>query len=183
MFLADSIDAYVSDYRSVSFALESFAKFRDIFNACLDAFISCTNQYLVAAIIGEIGNNTFDHNYVYQSGKPKGVYFLHDEKVNVAVLADYGSGIRTTLSRIKHGIASDKDALQIAFTQMISGRAPEQRGNGLKFVCKTICERSWNLYFHLGAAFAAIQNGKITFCESNCTVSGCLAIVHWEACI
>ena len=183
MFFADSIDVYISDYLSVSFALESFAKFRDIFNARLDAFVSRTKQYLAAAIIGEIGNNTFDHNYVYQSGKPKGVYFLYDEKTSVAVLADYGSGIRTTLSKIKHDIESDKDALQIAFTQMISGRAPEQRGNGLKFVCKAICERNWALYFHSGAAFAAIQNGKITFCESNCTVSGCLAIVHWEACI
>ena len=35
---------------------------RDIFQARLDTYIIKSNKYLESAIIGEIGNNTFDHN-------------------------------------------------------------------------------------------------------------------------
>lgn len=39
-----------------------FSKTRDVFQARLDTYISRTNKYLESAVIGEIGNNTYDHN-------------------------------------------------------------------------------------------------------------------------
>ena len=39
-----------------------FCTMRDIFQARLDSYVARTSNYLASAIIGEIGNNTFDHN-------------------------------------------------------------------------------------------------------------------------
>ena len=39
-----------------------FSKTRDVFQARLYIYISRTNKYLESAVIGEIGNNTYDHN-------------------------------------------------------------------------------------------------------------------------
>ena len=52
-----------------------FCTSRDIFQARLDAYIARTQQYLLSAVIGEIGNNTFDHNWDYADGHARGVYF------------------------------------------------------------------------------------------------------------
>ncbi len=42
-----------------------FSRTRDVFQARLDTYVSRTNRFLEAAVIGEIGNNTFDHNLDY----------------------------------------------------------------------------------------------------------------------
>ena len=42
--------------------LDYFCVSRDIFQARLDSFVIRDNKYLESAVIGEIGNNTFDHN-------------------------------------------------------------------------------------------------------------------------
>lgn len=49
-----------------------------------------------------------------------------------------GSGLRETLSRAIPGLKSSREALDVAFFQIVSGRAPEHRGNGLKFVRRTV---------------------------------------------
>ena len=41
---------------------ENFSHTRDTFNARLQVYISETENWLASAVIGEIGNNTFDHN-------------------------------------------------------------------------------------------------------------------------
>jgi hypothetical protein len=53
---------------------ECFSKNRDVFSARIQSYILETNKYLEAAIIGEIGNNTFDHNFIFQQNFPWGVY-------------------------------------------------------------------------------------------------------------
>lgn len=174
------VEKYKSAYLSKSLNENCFAKFRDEFNARLDVFISTSNLFLVSALLGEIGNNSFDHNYIFQKDCPRGVFFLHDEKEMYSVLADYGNGIRATLSKVRPSISSDMEALNLAFTQMISGRAPEQRGNGLKFVLKTVVENKWSLYYQSGCAKLKIINGKIDFSEDNEKILGCFAILKWS---
>ena len=105
---------------------------RDVFQAKLDNLYQETKNSLLVAIAGEIGNNSFDHN-LGSWRDIAGVYFRNFEK-KLLVVADRGQGVRKTLSRIIPDIGSDKEAVEIAFTKVISGRSPEQRGNGLKGV-------------------------------------------------
>ena len=71
------------------------------------------------------------------------------------------------------------EALKAAFTEEISGRAPEQRGNGLKFVAENMIKNKWSLYFQSGNACCVIENGDISFMESKISVIGCLAILSF----
>lgn len=153
-----------------------FCNTRDIFQARLDSFITKTNEYLLSAIIGEIGNNTFDHNWDYQIGQSRGVYFNLD-KINQIILADFGRGLQKSLESVTN-CKTDLEAIKIAFTKNISGRAPEQRGNGLKFVSETIKQKYWKLYFQSGIACCIIENQTINFFESDFSFIGCLAIIE-----
>src|SRR5262249_41776164 len=55
-------------------------------------------------------------------------------------IADRGQGIFHSLTKVHPIIKTEQAALKAAFEAIISGRAPEQRGNGLKFVRKTISD-------------------------------------------
>jgi hypothetical protein len=159
---------------------DHFSITRDVFTARLESFIAGTKKYLEAAIIGEIGNNTFDHNFIYRNMKQKGVYcnFCFYEKY--IILSDYGRGIKKSLSQVLPNIQTDFEAIEIAFTKNISGRSPEQRGNGLKFVSKTIQENNWNLFFQSGKGNCFIDRNGIKYTESNILISGCLAIINFD---
>ena len=50
------------------------------------------------------------------------------------VLADRGLGILETLKQVRPTLKTHIEAVNVAFTEILSGRAPEKRGNGLKFV-------------------------------------------------
>ena len=152
-----------------------FCSTRDIFQARLDSFIARTQQYLISAIIGEIGSNTFDHNWDYEKGYPRGVYFNSDD-INCLILADYGRGIKKSLAAVRN-CESDLEALKVAFTEQISGRAPEQRGNGLKFVLESVTSKKWYLYFQSGNACCIIENGVANFSLVDTSYTGCLAIL------
>ena len=154
-----------------------FCKYRDVFQARLDSFVLKTNKYLESAVIGEIGNNTFDHNLDFSAGKARGTYFNPDFD-GCIVLADYGQGIRKSLSKIK-SFNDDFTALKTAFTERISGRAPEQRGNGLKFVLESFTEKNWELYFQSGIAVCEIKNGNVSFYETDFSIIGCLAVMKF----
>jgi hypothetical protein len=158
---------------------DHFSATRDIFTARLETFIIDTNKYLEAAIIGEIGNNTFDHNFMFKNIDQKGVYcnFYFQEKH--AVLSDYGRGIKESLTQVMPNIKNDLEALEIAFTKKISGRSPEQRGNGLKFVSETIQNNNWDLYFQSGSAYCRINKDAVKYTNSNTFIAGCLAIINF----
>ncbi len=69
------------------------------------------------------------------------------------VLADRGNGLRATLQRVKPMIRTDAQALYTAFHEVISGRAPEERGNGLKFVRNKVVRKfSFPFSFQSGEA-------------------------------
>jgi len=162
---------------------EYFSKTRDIFTARLQSYIIETKKYLEAAIIGEIGNNTFDHNFVFEKDFPGGVYCNLSYKQEYLVLADYGMGVRRSLLSVLPAIASDLTAVEIAFTKRISGRSPEQRGNGLKFVSETIQQNNWHLYFQSGNGSCLIDGQHIKFVEKTLTIAGCLAILSFNGAI
>ena len=94
---------------------------------------------LIVAMAGEIGNNSFDHNLGNWPDIP-GTFFGYDIHKRNIVLADRGLGILATLKRVKPELITDGEALRVAFTEVISGRSPESRGNGLKFVRKIVSE-------------------------------------------
>ena len=48
---------------------ENWASYKDIFEARLQAFNLQTEEWLLGAVIGEIGFNTFDHNFSFSSYK------------------------------------------------------------------------------------------------------------------
>ena len=119
---------------------------RDVFQGRLNKFKdlkkSLQSDNLLALIIstaGEIGNNSFDHNMGQWSGVP-GCWFNFQisGKFLWIVIADRGQGIFKSLSKVDASIKNDDEALKIAFEKQISGRSPERRGNGLKYVLNNI---------------------------------------------
>ncbi|MFH1354220.1 MAG: MerR family DNA-binding transcriptional regulator [bacterium] len=88
---------------------------------------------LLIQIAGEIGDNSFAHNIGNWPDVP-GIFFTYNVDKRIIVLADRGRGILKTLRYVRPSLDSDIDALRVAFTEIVSGRSPEERGNGLKVV-------------------------------------------------
>lgn len=165
---------------------EVYCPTRDVFQARLDRLLSdCLRQldnanlvYLLVSVVGEIGNNSFDHN-LGNWRDAMGVYFAVDLSVREIILADRGQGIFSTIKKVRPEVDNDREALRIAFTEIISGRAPEQRGNGLKFVRKIIKDQNWQLDFYSGGAFCRISNDKVDFANQNKNTIGTVALIKF----
>ncbi|MDO8625868.1 MAG: winged helix-turn-helix transcriptional regulator [Candidatus Magasanikbacteria bacterium] len=159
---------------------------RDVFQARCDRLAGVIKKilnnenigFLMAAVVGEIGNNSFDHNIGQWLGLPGLIYIL-DEVNKIIIMADRGQGVLATLKRVRPALADHMQALQVAFTEKISGRAPEQRGNGLKFVKKVIIENNWRLTYYSGNAVAEINSGGLSIFESPTTIPGTLAVINF----
>jgi hypothetical protein len=91
-------------------------------------------------------------------------------------LADRGQGVLATLEKVKPELSDDQEALKTAFLERISGRAPENRGNGLKFVKENVEEMKMHLLFYSGNAQAEL-NAKMIVQETSEKFEGCLAIL------
>lgn len=137
---------------------------------------------LVTSIVGEIGNNSFDHN-VGSWSDIRGILFAYNLNKRQIVLADRGQGIFTTLKRVRPELTTDKDALALAFTEKVSGRAPESRGNGLKYVKRVITQEtntiSIKLFFQTGSAELDLEKGdeSLNIIQSKKPFRGCLALI------
>lgn len=133
---------------------------------------------LIVAVAGEIGNNSFDHNLGNWPDIP-GIFFGYDINKKVIVLADRGLGILATLKRVKSDLNTDVEALKVAFTEIISGRAPESRGNGLKFVRKVVSENPIGLLLRTGNAELILEKDDDTLDirETKESFHGCLALI------
>lgn len=133
---------------------------------------------LVVAIAGEIGNNSYNHNIGNWPDMP-GIFFGYNIQKKQVVLADRGQGIYTTLKRVLPKLKNDQEALQAAFTQYISGRAPEERGNGLKFVKDIVSKNPLHLIFFTGNTKLELQQHDLDIHTktSNQVFHGCLAII------
>jgi len=135
---------------------------------------------LISAITGEIGNNSFDHNLGNWPDTP-GIFFAYDVDKGKVVLADRGRGILATLKRVKPELDNHREALKVAFTEVISGRAPEYRGNGLKFVRDVVIARAISLFFQTGDAQIEIkeQDSDLNVKKSGIFLRGCLALIRF----
>ena len=107
---------------------------------------------MVIAIAGEIGNNSFDHNLGQWKDLPGCWFEIERTRRRLWVLiADRGQGIYHSLVRVYPRIPTEQIAVEKAFHETISGRAPEQRGNGLKFVKKVVTEAGAGLACRSGS--------------------------------
>ena len=69
MIPANEIENFInklSDIKSGKYS-EYISKTRDIFDTRLYSFTNKTQNWLFGAVIGEIGANTFDHNFTFQA--------------------------------------------------------------------------------------------------------------------
>lgn len=135
---------------------------------------------LITAVVGEVGNNSFDHNF---GNWPDvmGIFFAHDEVRRCVILADRGLGIRKTLSRVRPDLKDDIMALRVAFTEHISGRSPERRGNGLKFVKNIATDNPIGVFLQSGKAVAEIskQEGSLKVRTTDSNTQGTLAKITY----
>jgi hypothetical protein len=116
---------------------------------------------LLTLVVGEIGDNSFVHNIGNWPDVP-GVFFAYDLDKRLIVLADRGRGVRATLLYVRPHLTNDVDALTTAFTEIVSGRDPEKRGNGLKVVRSVAESKLIGLLFRSGLGTMSIPK-KIGF--------------------
>ncbi len=118
---------------------------RDLFIARLGHFRQLNlpeeDLPLVISACGEVGNNSFDHNMGHWKDIPGCWFEIQSTRNRLWVLiADRGQGIYQSLSRVIPKFSDEESAVKKAFEEQLSGRAPEKRGNGLKFVKKIITD-------------------------------------------
>jgi len=135
---------------------------------------------LITAIVGEIGNNSFDHNLGRWPDVP-GIFFAYDLNGEKIVLADRGQGVLETLKKVRPELLGHQKALDVAFNEVVSGRAPEYRGNGLKFVRNVVADNDIILIFQTGDGELKIDKSKtnLNIKKSNTYIQGCLALIKF----
>ena len=123
---------------------------------------------LLTALAGELTANCFDHNL----GKWRdisGCWFSFsslEDQLHITI-ADRGQGILNSLKQADSSLASPHDALVVALTKQISGRQPENRGRGLKFIINALNEHFTGAKFILRSddaqvvATAPIETSRI----------------------
>ncbi len=165
-----------------------YCKTRDIFQARLEHMQTILGRIipielveLLTAVAGEIGNNSFDHN-LGNWPDVLGIFFAYDSTRRQIILADRGQGVLTTLRRTRSLLTTDAEALNVAFTEIVSGRAPEARGNGLKFVRSVMMNNPFTLQFQSGDAVLQLKqhDTKLTIHQSDTTIRGCFALIGFE---
>ena len=136
---------------------------------------------LITAIVGEIGNNSYDHN-LGNWPDIRGIFFAYDINKKQIVLADRGQGLLKTLRKVKPSLNNDGEALEVAFTEIISSRRPEARGNGLKFVRQVVSDNnSFSVEFYSGNAKLFIKQGSenLNIKDSDINYSGCVSLIKF----
>lgn len=135
---------------------------------------------LIVLIAGEIGDNSFAHNLGKWPDVP-GIFFGYDPVKRVIVLADRGLGVLETLRRVRPALSSHVAAVEMAFTEFVSGRAPEKRGNGLKLVREVVVTQPINLFFASGDAEVRMQGShkKFQVTRGTSMIRGCLVKVEF----
>ncbi len=178
-------NGFLWNKKNISLPSDVYCGTRDVFQARLDRLLKDllnrfneTLSYLLVAVAGEIGNNSFDHNLGSWHDIP-GIYFAVDFVSREILIADRGQGILPTIKKVRPKITTDREAVFIAFTEKISGRAPEQRGNGLKFVKKIIEEQNWQLDFYSGKSLLRLQNGVFDFKNLKNRLIGTVALIKF----
>jgi len=135
---------------------------------------------LITLITGEIGDNSFAHNL----GKwpdTAGIFFGYNLEKCIIVLADRGLGILETLRQVRPELPNHVKAVEVAFTEFISSRAPEKRGNGLKLVREVVTDHPFGLFYTSGDAEVRMKGTNKIFrvTRGERIVRGCLAKIEF----
>lgn len=155
-----------------------YCQFRDSFNARLDRFLKMfrnfgmneEDSYRATSIVGELGNNVFDHN----SGNwPTGISgcFLTAQSYPVEgsiefAIGDVGVGFLGSLKRAFPELTEDIDAIHKGLAGY-TGRIGEDRGNGLRLVQDwTINAFAGSLCIHSGKGMVTIDEKGTKNCEA-----------------
>jgi len=179
---------WAGDVHAIEPKKDMYCPTRDVFQARLEHFqselgniASLNTVSLITAVAGEIGNNSFDHN-LGNWPDITGIFFSYNLYNKNIVLADRGQGVMTTLKRVRPELSNASEALKVAFTETISGRYPEARGNGLKFVRSVVVTNPFTLYFQTGDAWLYLKMNKkyITIKSAKTSIGGCFAIIGFE---
>ncbi|MFA7663125.1 MAG: hypothetical protein WCX88_04400 [Patescibacteria group bacterium] len=135
---------------------------------------------LIVLVAGEIGDNSFAHNLGKWPDTP-GIFFGYDLEKRIIVLADRGLGILETLRRVRPELSNHVEAVKVAFTEFISGRAPEKRGNGLKLVREVVIDQPINLFYTSGDAEVRLQGTNKVFnvTRGQQIIHGCLVKIEF----
>ena len=90
-------------------------------------------------------------------------------------------GVLETLRRVRPELSNHVAAVEVAFTEFISGRSPEKRGNGLKSVREVVSTQPINLLFMSGDAEVRMQDPEKKFRVTRGTnmVRGCLVKIEF----
>jgi hypothetical protein len=119
---------------------------KDIFGARLGKFLMMYKNFglddsqaeYMTAILGEIGNNVFDHNLGNWPLDVSGAIIVGQrypkKKELEIVVADPGIGFKQSLHRKDPNLKDQIEAIKLALQKGVSGRIEEERGNGLKYV-------------------------------------------------
>ncbi|MDD4062608.1 MAG: MerR family DNA-binding transcriptional regulator [Candidatus Pacebacteria bacterium] len=139
-----------------------------------------TPSFILSSIVGEIGNNSFDHNVGNWPDIP-GIFFGYDINKQEIILADRGQGLLKTLKMVRPKLKSHKDAINIAFTEIVSARYPEARGNGLKFVQRMVLKNPIDFIFQSGDYQLEIKKDtkKLEIKKANRHIQGCITIIKY----
>jgi excisionase family DNA binding protein len=135
---------------------------------------------LISSAAGEIGNNSFDHNLGNWPDVP-GTFFTYDLGKRTIVLADRGVGVLATLRLIRPKLITDGEALRVAFTEIITSRSSEHRGNGLKYVRAALTQAGADLSFQSGDAVLEIRKGKteLNIKKAHTPIRGSFSIIEF----
>lgn len=158
---------------------------RDVFQARQERLLQTlrgtlpdNSLYLLVGAVGEIGNNSFDHN-IGNWRDIAGVIFFIDEEKREIILADRGQGLLATIKRVEPKTVNHLAAMEMAFTKIISGRYPEKRGNGLKYVKNVIESCNLNLKFYSGDAESQVNSSGLSVKSSSIFIPGTFAVINY----
>jgi len=136
---------------------------------------------LITLVASEIGDNSFAHNVGNWPDTP-GAFYAYDLKKRVIVIADRGRGVKTTLRQVRPSITDDQEALRVAFTEIISGRSSEKRGQGLKVVLRVLESSRVGLLYRSGIGVVTVpieKPGRLTIGSSNQNIRGTYCVIKF----
>lgn len=149
------------------------SRYRDEFSARLERFVSIFKNFgleendarLITAIVGELGNNVFDHNALNWPTDISGCFIAAQnyplKKILEFTIGDTGMGFLGSLKARFPDLNNDIDAISCGLAGN-TGRINEIRGNGLKFIQGwTIDNFSGNINIHSGNGLVKIDENGI----------------------
>ena len=120
---------------------------------------------MVVAVVGELGNNVFDHNLGNWPTDISGCFIVaqnypKDRRLEL-VIGDPGIGFLGSLKTAYPVLNDDLSAIKMGLSGK-TGWVDTKRGNGLIFVQNTTQARfSGNIVIHSGSGLVAVEKDRI----------------------